>query len=47
MNLYQLKNSLTTVGAELKRVEEEIANTAGDPNIDISNIENLERQKSI
>ncbi|MER1275474.1 phage major capsid protein [Bacillus velezensis] len=45
MNLYQLKNSLTTVGAELKRVEEEIANTAGDPNIDISNIENLERQK--
>ncbi|MCY9198936.1 phage major capsid protein [Bacillus atrophaeus] len=45
MNLYQLKNSLTTVGAELKRVEEEIANTASDPTIDIKNLENLETQK--
>ncbi|MGG1014848.1 phage major capsid protein [Bacillus subtilis] len=45
MNLFQLKNSLTTVGAELKRVEEEIAATAADPNIDIKNLENLETQK--
>ncbi|QII49477.1 phage major capsid protein [Bacillus paralicheniformis] len=46
MNLFQLKNALTTVGNDLHRVESEIAATAADPTIGIEKLRDLKSQKA-
>ncbi|HDD0210834.1 TPA: phage major capsid protein, partial [Staphylococcus aureus] len=42
--LYELKQSLGTVGEQLKNKSEELSAKAGDPNIPFENVQQLEKE---